>query len=217
MTRLLSIALVAASLFFPHAHAQCKDVTTAPNFDLTSYISAPWYVQQQAVNTYLPEENFYCVKASYEQKRRPTFPWRYTIGVNNVASEGSVDGNVVGGDLCAYETDSSNPAKLAVAPCFLPRIVAGDYWVIAYDEQEGYALISGGQPTIQTPEGCKTGSGINDSGLWVFSRGQQRNETLVDKVRAIAKDQGFDLSVLKNVVQEGCVYDSNRRGLRASN
>ena len=34
--------------------------------------------------------------------------------------------------------------KLEVAPCFLPTALAGPYWVLDYSEEEGYALISGG-------------------------------------------------------------------------
>jgi hypothetical protein len=33
--------------------------------------------------------------------------------------------------------------KLEVAPCFLPTVAAGPYWVLEYSEEEGYALISG--------------------------------------------------------------------------
>ena len=57
-----------------------------------------------------------------------------------------------------------------MAPCFLPKFAAGPYWVLEYNEEEGYALISGGQPTTETPAGCKNGEGKNNSGLWIFSR-----------------------------------------------
>lgn len=172
-------------------------------------------MQQQAVNTYLPTENFFCVRASYEEKSRPSFLWRYTIEVNNVAKDAT--GNEFGGELCAFQKDSNDPAKLAVAPCFLPKAFAGDYWVIAYDESAGYALVSGGQPTIknETSGGCQTGTGVNDSGLWIFTRQQTRDDNVVDAARKIAQAEGFDLSVLLDVEQEGCVYDSgSRRGLR---
>jgi lipocalin len=136
--------------------------------------------------------------------------------VSNEARD-AVDGNLYGGDLCAYVKEE--PSKLAVAPCFVPKFGSGDYWVIAYDEVKGYALISGGQPTIESDRGCRTGKGINESGLWIFTREQKRDDDLIQEVRGIAADQGFDLSVLKNVTQEGCVYDSRRlkqNGLRGS-
>jgi len=110
--------------------------------------------------------------------------------------------------LCAYQTEPEEAeSKLAVAPCFLPRIFAGPYWVVAYNETEGYALISGGQPTIPSGNGdglCKTGTGINDSGLWIFSRNQTRDDALITKVRGIAVEAGFDLSVLNDVDHTMC-------------
>merc|ERR1712135_136539 len=69
----------------------------------------------------------------------------------------------------------------------------------------GYALISGGAPSHETAGGCTTGSGTNDAGLWIFTRQQTRNVTLVTEVRGIADAKGFDLSVLKVVQQPaGC-------------
>ena len=77
--------------------------------------------------------------------------------------------------------------------------------MLAYDESEGYALISGGQPTDETTDGlCVLGDGINNSGLWIFSRAQERNETLVQHVRDIATSQNIDVSILKDVNQTNC-------------
>merc|ERR1719440_26645 len=99
-----------------------------------------------------------------------------------------------------------------VGPCFLPRIsgfTTGPYWVLAYSEAEGYALVSGGQPTTSDGSaGCKTGSGTNGAGLWIFTRQQQRDEALVQKVRGLAKAKGFDLSVLNDVDQTKCSSSS---------
>merc|ERR1711924_89036 len=104
---------------------------------------------------------------------------------------------------------NKNPAKLSVAPCFLPvGLLGGPYWVLEYNEAEGYSLISGGQPSIETANGCKTGSGTNNAGLWIFTRKQERDQKLVDKVRELARNQGFDLTVLNDVVQEGCTYEN---------
>ncbi|CAJ1395425.1 unnamed protein product [Effrenium voratum] len=94
--------------------------------------------------------------------------------------------------------------KLEVAPCFLPSIAAGPYWVIDYDEAAGYALISGGAPQNEGTDGCRTGSGTNNAGLWIFTRSQKRDEALVQKVRSIAAQKGFDLSVLNDVDQTEC-------------
>ncbi len=79
--------------------------------------------------------------------------------------------------------------------------------MLEYSESEGYALVSGGQPTIPTTDGlCKSGEGVNNSGLWIFTRSAARDETLVSKVRELAVAQGFDLSVLSDVDQTQCNY-----------
>jgi lipocalin len=179
-----------------------KTITTVENFDIVSYTSAPWYVHQQAQNVYTPIERNYCTKAEYTLKDNPTFPWGYTVGVYNTAEYES--GVTVEGNLCAYQTEESD-SKLAVAPCWLPKQFAGPYWIIAYNETEGYALISGGQPTIVGENGlCRTGTGINNSGLWIFTRSQIRDEALITKVRSIAEEIGFDTSILNDVDQSSC-------------
>jgi len=185
------------------APVTCKPVTTQPNVDLAAYISKTWYIQQQMVVAYLPADSFYCVTASYEGGEPPT-RHGYTIKVMNYAQ--NENSTARGGELCAYEADSSDLAKLAVAPCFLPKFAAGPYWILAYNEEEGYALVSGGQPTIPTADGCQTGMGVNNAGLWIFAREPTPPQALVMKVRGIAKMKGFDLSVLKEVIQEGCDY-----------
>lgn len=86
---------------------------------------------------------------------------------------------------------------LQVAPCFLPTGLAGAYWVVAFDVDEAWALVSGGAPTHPGTNGtCRTGTGVNGSGLWIFTRRQQRDPSIVSKVRAVASAKGFDLSVL---------------------
>eukprot|EP00470_Lotharella_oceanica_P003282 CAMPEP_0170168362 /NCGR_PEP_ID=MMETSP0040_2-20121228/1431_1 /TAXON_ID=641309 /ORGANISM="Lotharella oceanica, Strain CCMP622" /LENGTH=223 /DNA_ID=CAMNT_0010406595 /DNA_START=151 /DNA_END=822 /DNA_ORIENTATION=- len=179
--------------------AGCKDLDVVENFDLDAYISAKWYIQQQQVVDYLPAERFYCVTAEYSRRDNPGL-FRYDINVKNKAYEADRT-TMSEGNLCAFIAGN---AKLAVAPCFVPRFAAGPYWIVAYNEEEGYALVSGGQPSIKTENGCKNGDGTNNSGLWIFTRDQQRNETLVAKVRDIAAEKGFDLSVLLDVDQTNC-------------
>lgn len=183
------------------ANYTCKNVTTQKNFNIEAYAAGKWHIQQQAPTQYLPASENYCASAEYKILEKPNF-MGYTIGVHNIAVEQNGMVHDSGSKICAYVPDSSAPAKLAVAPCLLPKWLAGPYWVIAYDETEGYALISGGQPTVATPGGCRTGTGVNGSGLWIFTRKQDRDEQLVQKVRALAKAQGFDLSVLNDVDQE---------------
>eukprot|EP00578_Thalassiosira_sp_NH16_P004098 CAMPEP_0181137158 /NCGR_PEP_ID=MMETSP1071-20121207/33563_1 /TAXON_ID=35127 /ORGANISM="Thalassiosira sp., Strain NH16" /LENGTH=209 /DNA_ID=CAMNT_0023223907 /DNA_START=544 /DNA_END=1173 /DNA_ORIENTATION=- len=180
----------------------CKEVTTVENFDINAYASAKWYIQQQAVTAYQSESRNYCVSAEYTVKDRPSPVFGYTVGVHN--RDGDANGNMRDGNICAV-SDPNTPSKLKVAPCFLPQSLAGPYWVVAYDETSGYALVSGGQPTeVGENGGCRTGAGVNNSGLWIFTRSQQRDEGLIDEVRNIAEDAGFDLSVLNDVDQSNC-------------
>ena len=186
---------------------ECPEISTFVGFDRTaleSYTSGKWYVHEQAVTTYLPEENNFCVTAEYELIGRTTF-WGYTIRVNNLAK--NVDGDEFGGRLYALQSDPDNePAKLKVAPGFLPQFLAGPYWILDYQEaqdgQEGYALIVGGQPNVRTDNGCKTQNRwiTSSGGLWIFSRSPVRNEALVTMVKNKAQnDFGLDVTILNPV------------------
>mmetsp|Transcript_73275 Transcript_73275/g.174604 ORF Transcript_73275/g.174604 Transcript_73275/m.174604 type:complete len:381 (-) Transcript_73275:212-1354(-) len=177
---------------------------TVNNFDLDSFISKRWYIQQQMETKYLPKTQNRCVYAEYKLQQKKTF-WGYDVAVHNHAEEVAPPHTVhdSGSKICAKVVDKAR-GKLEVAPCFLPTLLAGPYWVLDYDEAEGYALISGGAPALPAEAGCMTGSGTNGSGLWIFTRDQKRDEALVQKVRAIAAQKGFDLSVLNDVDQSDC-------------
>jgi len=198
-------------------YADCKTVTAQKNFNVDEYARATWYIHQQMAVKYLPVDQNYCVYAEYKKTTDTG------LHVHNYANEGGVNGKVEDSDqavkllggICAEITDANQPAKLSVGPCRLPTFTYGPYWIIAagptHDNYE-YALVSGGQPTNETPNGCSTGTGINGSGLWIFSRSQERNETLVNLMRGVAKEQGFDISVLNNVKQAGCLYKPASKG-----
>ena len=190
----------------------CQPLSTVDNFNLGEFIKSRWYVHQQAPTKYVPEERNYCSYAEYALKDKPSSPWGYTVKVNNYAED--KDGNAYGGELCAYQTNPDNVhelGKLAVAPCWLPSLAAGSYWVLAYEEEEGYALISGGQPTVQTENGCRFKDGIFESGLWIFLRSRERNEKSIFKARHVAKQMGFDLGVLNDVDQKNCERNNNNK------
>jgi len=176
---------------------------SAHNFDLTSYAAKTWYIQQQAATSYLPTSQNFCVSAEYTILKKPTL-LGYDIKVHNIAYEKS--GKIHdSGDLIYAKVVDAKSGKLEVAPSFLPTALAGDYWIIAYDEAEGYALVSGGAPTHEGQgELCRTGTGVNEAGLWIFTREQIRNDDLVLKVRDVAQRKGFDLSVLNDVDQSHC-------------
>merc|ERR1719191_146979 len=71
------------------------------SFDLDTFISARWYIQEQMPVSYLPESQNYCVYAEYEKKNEPSFPWGYQISVNNHAENVMPPHTVHEGLLCA--------------------------------------------------------------------------------------------------------------------
>jgi lipocalin len=174
------------------------------NFDLNAFVAKRWYMQQQMPTSYLPQSESRCVYANYTQLAKKTF-WGYGIQVHNYAEDVAPPHTIhdSGDFICAKVVEESS-GKLEVAPCFLPSFAAGPYWVVDFNDEEGYALISGGAPSKSAPGGCQTGSGVNDAGLWIFTRQQKRDEALVQKVRGIAAQKGFDLSVLNDVDQVAC-------------
>merc|ERR1712194_658416 len=96
--------------------------------------------------------------------------WGYEISVHNHAENNAPPHKVHDTNILCAKIVDADAGKLAVAPCFLPAATAGPYWVLAFDDAEGYALISGGAPTHSAAGGCRTGTGVNGAGLWVFTR-----------------------------------------------
>jgi len=209
------------------ANAECKKVFPQEDFDLDTYVTGgTWYVHQQMEIQYLPKKRNYCVTANYRFAKNVHQDGQ--ILVSNFAREGSVDGKGTDtdnqgffGSLCAKKDASNKVAsKLEVAPCVLNWLpgVAGPYWVVAAGRdprvevgendpvQYDWAIISGGQPNKEGEEGCRTGTGVNNSGFWLFLRTQERDEVLINAMRGIAAEKGFDLSVLNDVEHEGCTY-----------
>mmetsp|Transcript_71591 Transcript_71591/g.219283 ORF Transcript_71591/g.219283 Transcript_71591/m.219283 type:complete len:191 (-) Transcript_71591:113-685(-) len=153
----LGVALVDASrALTTGGNCPPADFSTVLNFNLDSFISTRWYIQQQMATKYLPASWNRCVYAEYALRKKSWLKWGYDIDVHNYAEEVQPPHKVhdSGTFLCAKVYDAAR-GKLGVAPCFLPPLASGDYWVIAYDEMEGWALISGGAPTESAPGGCR--------------------------------------------------------------
>jgi len=182
--------------------------SSVENLNLDAYISSRWYIQQQMETSYLPKTKNWCVYADYSRLSNKSF-WGYDVRVHNHAEEkdGTVhdsDTDIGGAGILAKVVDEKR-GQLEVAPYFLPTFLAGPYWVIDYSEQEGYTLVSGGPPNEEGADGkCRTGTGTNNAGFWIFTRQQTRDDKLIAKVRGIAESKGFDLSVLNDVDQSNC-------------
>ena len=190
----------------------------SPNFNLTEWVRKTWYIQEQQIVDYQPLSSFYCVAATYnlEGKTVPFFDGQ-VVTVYNYANKDEVNGplqNANNMTLCARAVDSTDSSKLAVAPCFLPNILAGPYWVlgIGHDEKApgeyAWAVVIGGQPTVHWADGCTTKEqGTNGAGLWLFTRNPVASNAQLVAMHAVLNKQGIATSRLHRVAQDGCVYE----------
>eukprot|EP00162_Nutomonas_longa_P006463 comp17012_c0_seq1/m.27987 comp17012_c0_seq1/g.27987 ORF comp17012_c0_seq1/g.27987 comp17012_c0_seq1/m.27987 type:complete len:222 (-) comp17012_c0_seq1:258-923(-) len=177
--------------------------TSAQNFSIAAYTAHTWYVQLQTVVTYLPKKDFFCCEAHYNQTG-PT-----SVGVLNSCRTGSVNGPNDGAPICAKVKNPQIPSQLSVGFCWEPEILYGPYWVIAVGlNPDGFnydwAIVSGGPPKKPSNGACITGTGVDGSGLWIFTRSRIADPALVNQIVALAQKKGFDTSTLLPVVQEGC-------------
>lgn len=197
--------------------SDCEPVDVVDDFNVEEYVRKSWFVQYQQVTGYLPENSFYCVVATYELENSsvPFFDGK-VVSVYNYANRNSVNGNNMnaGQKLCARQEKPSDPAKLSVAPCFLPNFLAGDYWVVAAgptSENYEWAIISAGQPKTEYDDGCTTKeTGINGAGFWFFTREKVASQATINEMMDKAEELGFTTSRLKKVEQEGCTYEGAR-------
>jgi len=205
---LLNVFLISSTI------ALCPEIKTVENFNLTEYVKQKWYIQKQQVTQYLPLEENYCVTASYNfSNKKIPFYQGLVLSVYNYANLNKTNGentNVKNIFLCARIPNDTVKSKLLVAPCFLPNVFAGDYWVIAVGPNSNnyqWAIVSGGQPTVQYEDGCTTRNDtVNHSGFWFLTRNQTVNNTLLEIMLDVAKQKGFTTSQLNNVKQIGCKY-----------
>lgn len=149
--------------------------------DAATFFAGRWFVQWQTETRYLKSEYNFRVEATYTQQAPSWFG--YTVGVRNVAR--SVAGLVKDSNagICGpallgaqRQPGSLGLAKFVVAPQFVPRWFAGEYWIIARERcgDEEFAVVCGGQPTIEARDGLYTydTDATNNSGLWIFTRSQ---------------------------------------------
>lgn len=194
----------------------CKKVVPATMNDdqAKEFFVDDWYVHAQNETPYLPTDYNNCVRATYKQTA-PSF-FGYTVKVSNVAKSDSGEwkkSDILGMPFLGGQRnpESNGLAKFLVAPRFLPKWFAGDYWVLAHenvgDKDKEFAVVCGGQPTIKVEDGCtfdKTNE--NGSGLWIFTRKQERISGIVDQAKQIISRKGISIQELNDVNQCGCDY-----------
>lgn len=190
----------------------CQELSSIDNFNLEQFMSEKWYAHYFRPSPFQPETQRFCVTAEYSPldpvKDKESIVNGYLLGVYNVAQD--INGSVYTSNdidpLCAGQgiVPGDKMSELTVGQCNTPVIdVSGksNYWVIAYDEDDGHALIASGQPTIPTSEGLCTYSDPF-SGVWLLAR--TLNETLTKKYLDIAVSKGIDVSDLIDVDHENC-------------
>jgi hypothetical protein len=214
------ISIISAFIFPFLNNYSCPDVRPMTNFNTSEYIRSTWYVQQQQINGYQPPKSLFCVAQTlnYSQHHVPFFNGS-VLDVFNYGRLDAVNGtqmNPHNYTLCARQINSSLPSEIANAPCLIPNILAGPYWVIdAGPNSSNYewAIVSGGPPTIQYSDGnCSTSlTGVNGAGLWLFTRQQFGKYAMyyVDVMRSRLLDLGYTISNLLNVSQRGCEYNTS--------
>lgn len=194
----------------------CKGLDIQTEIDLDEWTRATWYIQEQQVTGYQPEESLYCVTATYERGSDASVPFfkGEVIEVYNQANQGAVNGPLQNDNnqiLCARLRDESEPGKLSVAPCFLPNWFSGPYWIIAIGKdgtgKYDWAVVIAGEPTEKYADGCTTTTaGINGAGLWLFSRTPVASEETMREMKSTLALQGVAMSQLRKVAQTGCNY-----------
>jgi len=212
------LALLSAS------SAVCPDLSSSTvQLDLTEFVRASWYVQEQQIAPYQAAESLYCVAATYDLEGASVpFYWGTVISVYNQNNNGRVGGspNFTPPDritpLCARDDDAAN-GKLKVAPCFLPNFLTGPYWVIgltsASDGTYTGAAIIGGNPSVELSDGCTTpeedvgGLVGGGTGLWIFARDPVASPSIVADLKAQITRLGVATSRLMPVAQANCTYD----------
>ena len=150
----------------PSPSQTCKTVKTLDEFDIVQYASKKWYSHQQRPVQFNSEARFYCITAEYSFLDPMNVPFeplgiknQYDIKVFNKGQD--VDGNVFTSDdetaeggipvpspLCAGQRvfEGDKDSELTVGFCSISVFAFGpsNYWVLAYNEDEGTVLITGG-------------------------------------------------------------------------
>lgn len=209
--------LTQAAVSFPWSKkTSCQPVTTMKDVNQTEFLRATWFAQLQQEVPYQSKDDLFCVAATYEVEGKtvPLFKGK-VISVYNYANKGKVNGppsNTGNGTvLCARQKDNKDNSKLLVAPCFLPNLLAGPYWILGAGPTSSnyqWAVVSGGQPTVEYSDGCTTKTtGTNNSGLWIFSRSTVISKEYLNDAVDLLKSKNYTLSQLLPVKQDGCKYE----------
>lgn len=211
------LSMLATTAALTAASTACPAVSTVgdANFNLTEFVRKSWFIQEQQTVSYQPLSSFFCVAATYDLEGQKVPFFAGTVAtVYNYANKDRVNGPLVNGNnmtLCARAVNNTDASRLAVAPCFLPNTFAGPYWVLGLGKnaigEYTWAIVIGGEPSVEWPDGCTTREkGINNAGLWLFTRNKVATKDELAEMHKVLKAQGVATSRLHSVAQENCTY-----------
>jgi len=209
-----------------------KNFQTKEYLDIKTFFHGDWYSLYQLVQKFQPIETFNCVKANYKIVQKKKW-WCYFTKCDDVYEEVQIFNqgyNNKTEELNEIELrgipNSQSSSKATVGPTFLPKIFYGDYFIMAANTYESLqtqsfltsdtnnyelAIISGGEPKIETENGCTTGVGSNNNkGLWILSRKQIITNDQRMQILNIVKELGYDITLLLPVKQSGCKKIMNK-------
>lgn len=163
-----------------HKAAQPLD-HTVPSVDLERYMGK-WYEIASFPNRF--QKDCFCSAAEYTLKDG-------YVEVRNSCRKDSPSGvfDVAVGK--AYVVPGSGSAKLKVQ---FQWPFKGDYWIIALDENYRYAMV--GHPKRKY--------------LWILSRTKQMDDTILERLKAIARSKGYDVSRLRKTDQTCGGWSANQ-------
>ena len=159
--------------------------------------------------------DLFCVAATYDVDNKTSVPFYNgkVISVYNYANYNKTNGVNLNNStiLCAGNQAKVNPKNYWLLLVFT-QLLAGPYWVLAAgpsSDNYEWAVVIGGQPTLRVSNTtCTTKlSGINNSGLWIFSRKPIICPSLLKNIRMLLESRGISTDYLLDVVQEGCKYN----------
>lgn len=163
----------------------------------------------------------------YGEENPEVFGKQWHIDVSNRAAKkksmlGVREGVDTKGTLCARRVSKHH--GLFVGPCLIPQLPDDvndaedkrsdeapapiNYWVIAYDEKEygGYAIVIGGQPDVEAPDGTCNFLENDSKGMWILTRRRNPKPEDIQKLKDKMHDElNMDTSEMKDVPQFDCL------------
>lgn len=168
------IYLIFAILLISATTKATTELSTVESVDIKKY-SGTWYEIARLPNFF--QKKCSCVKVEY------TLRDDGKVEIKNQCKNKEDLDEIIEANGLAEIKDTKTNAKLKVS--FVPlfkhlMLFAGDYWIIALNENYNYAVI--GEP--------------NREYLWIISRAPQIQNSELEKCKKIATEKGYNLDKL---------------------